>query len=65
MVVRDGGAGVVAMEGKTACGFRDGQKRRWPRSAPLPRPALRLRQEHTRGKGNEIAAIKALMIRWP
>lgn len=54
-------AGVVAIDGKTACGSRDGHNTALHTiSAYATASGLCLGQEHTRGKGNEIPAIKAL-----
>ena len=55
-------AGVVAIDGKTACGYRDGHNTALHTiSAYATASGLCLGQEHTRGKGNEIPAIKALL----
>ena len=55
-------AGVVAIDGKTACGSRDGRNTALHTvSAYATASGLCLGQEHTRGKGHEIAAIKALL----
>ena len=55
-------AGVVAIDGKTACGSRDGHNTALHTiSAYATASGLCLGQEHTRGKGHEIAAIKALL----
>ena len=55
-------AGVVAIDGKTACGSRDGHNTALHTiSAYTTASGLCLAQEHTRGKGNEIPAIKALL----
>ena len=55
-------AGVVAIDGKTACGSRDGHNTALHTiSAFATACGLCLGQEHTRGKGNEIPAIKALL----
>lgn len=55
-------AGVVAIDGKTACGSRDGHNSALHTiSAYATASGLCLAQEHTRGKGNEIPAIKALL----
>lgn len=55
-------AGVVAIDGKTACGSRDGHNTALHTiSAYATASGLCLAQEHTRGKGNEISAIKALL----
>ena len=55
-------AGVVAIDGKTACGSRDGHNTALHTiSAFATASGLCLGQEHTRGKGNEIPAIKALL----
>ncbi len=55
-------AGVVAIDGKTACGSRDGHNTALHTiSAYATVSGLCLGQEHTRGKGNEIPAIKALL----
>ncbi len=54
--------GVVAIDGKTACGSRDGHNTALHTiSAYATDSGLCLAQEHTRGKGNEIPAIKALL----
>lgn len=54
--------GVVAIDGKTACGSRDGHNTALHTiSALATASGLCLGQEHTRGKGNEIGAIKALL----
>lgn len=54
--------GVVAIDGKTVCGSRDGCNNALHTiSAYATASGLCLAQEHTRGKGNEIAAIKALL----
>lgn len=54
--------GVVAIDGKTVCGSRDGHNTALHTiSAFATASGLCLGQEHTRGKGNEIAAIKALL----
>ena len=55
-------AGVVAIDGKTACGSRDGHNTALHTiSAYATASGLCLGQEHPRGKGNEIPAIKALL----
>lgn len=55
-------AGVVAIDGKTACGSRDGHNTALHTiSAYATASGLCLGQEHTRGQGNEIPAIKALL----
>ena len=55
-------AGVVAIDGKTACGSRDGHNTALHTvSAYATASGLCLGQEHTRGKGHEIPAIKALL----
>ncbi len=55
-------AGVVAIDGKTACGSREGHNTALHTiSAFATACGLCLGQEHTRGKGNEIPAIKALL----
>ena len=55
-------AGVVAIDGKTACGSRDGHNTALHTiSAFATASGLCLAQEHPRGKGNEIPAIKALL----
>jgi hypothetical protein len=55
-------AGVVAIDGKTACGSKDGHNTALHTiSALVTDSGLCLGQEHTRGKGNEIPAIKALL----
>ncbi|MEK7414299.1 MAG: ISAs1 family transposase, partial [Planctomycetota bacterium] len=54
--------GVVAFDGKTVCGSRDGENTALHMvSAYATASGLCLGQEGTRGKGNEIAAIKALL----
>ncbi len=54
--------GVVAFDGKTVCGSRDGQNTALHMvSAYATASGLCLGQEGTRGKGNEIGAIKALL----
>lgn len=54
--------GVIAIDGKTACGSRDGRNTALHTiSAYATASGLCLAQEHTRGKGNEIPAIKALL----
>ena len=54
--------GVVAIDGKTACGSKDGHNTALHTiSALVTDSGLCLGQEHTRGKGNEIPAIKALL----
>jgi predicted transposase YbfD/YdcC len=55
-------AGVVAVDGKTACGSREGSNSALHMiSAYVSASGLCLAQEGTRGKGNEIPAIKALL----
>ena len=55
-------SGVVAIDGKTACGSRDGRNTALHTiSAYATVSGLCLGQEPTRGKGNEIPAIKALL----
>ena len=55
-------AEVVAIDGKTACGSKDGRNTALHTvSAYATASGLCLAQEHTRGKGNEIPAIKALL----
>ncbi len=55
-------SGVVAIDGKTACGARDGHNTALHTiSAYTTTSGLCLGQEHTYGKGNEIPAIKALL----
>lgn len=54
--------GVIALDGKTVCGSRDGENTALHMvSAFATASGLCLGQEGTRGKGNEIAAIKALV----
>ena len=54
--------GVIALDGKTVCGSRDGENTALHMvSAYATASGLCLGQEGTRGKGNEIAAIKALL----
>ena len=54
--------GVVAIDGKTACGSKDGHNTALHTiSAYATASGLCLAQEHTHGKGNEIPAIKALL----
>lgn len=54
--------GVVAFDGKTLCGSRDGHNTALHMvSAYLSGSGLSLAQEGTRGKGHEIAAIKNLL----
>ena len=54
--------GVIAIDGKTVCGSRDGENTALHMvSAFATASGLCLGQEGTRGKGNEIAAIKALL----
>jgi predicted transposase YbfD/YdcC len=54
--------GVVALDGKTICGSRDGENTALHLvSAFATESGLCLGQESTRGKGNEITAIKALL----
>ena len=53
---------MVAIDGKAACGSRDGHNTALHTiSAYATASGLCLAQEHTRGKGNEIPAIKALL----
>lgn len=55
-------AGVVAIDGKTACGSKDGQNTALHvLTAYATAEGLCLGQEGTRGKGNEIPAIKTLL----
>lgn len=55
-------AGVIAIDGKTACGSKDGHNTALHTiSAFATASGLCLAQEHTRGKGHEIPAIKALL----
>lgn len=55
-------AGVVAIDGKTACGSKDGRNTALHMlTAYATASGLCLGQEGTRGKGNEISAIKALL----
>lgn len=55
-------AGVVAIDGKTACGSKDGHNTALHTISALATDSgLCLGQEYTRGKGNEIPAIKALL----
>lgn len=55
-------AGVLAIDGKTSCGSKDGHNTALHTiSAYATACGLCLGQEHTRGKGNEIPAIKALL----
>ena len=55
-------ADLVAIDGKAACGSRDGHNTALHTiSAYVTASGLCLAQEHTRGKGNEIPAIKALL----
>ena len=54
--------GVVAIDGKTACGSKDGHNTALHMvSAYVTACGLCLGQEGARGKGNEIPAIKALL----
>jgi len=54
--------GVVALDGKTVCGSQDGQNTALHMvSAFATGSGLCLGQEGTRGKGHEIAGIKALL----
>lgn len=54
--------GVVAIDGKTACGSKDGHNTALHMvSAYVTACGLCLGQEGTHGKGNEIPAIKALL----
>src|ERR1035437_9195472 len=54
--------GVIALDGKTICGSRDGENTALHMvSAFATASGLCLGQEGTRGKGNEIAGIKALL----
>jgi predicted transposase YbfD/YdcC len=54
--------GVIALDGKTICGSRDGENTALHMvSAYATASGLCLGQEGTRGKGNEIAAIKRLL----
>ena len=54
--------GVIALDGKTVCGSRDGENTALHMvSAFATASGLCLGQEGARGKGNEIAAIKALL----
>lgn len=54
--------GVIALDGKTICGSRDGENTALHMvSAYATASGLCLGQEGTRGKGNEIAAIKVLL----
>jgi len=54
--------GVVAIDGKTVCGSRDGENTALHMiSAFATGSGLCLGQEGTRGKGHEIAGIKALL----
>lgn len=54
--------GVIALDGKTVCGSRDGENTALHMvSAFATASGLCLGQEGTRGKGNEIATIKALL----
>jgi predicted transposase YbfD/YdcC len=54
--------GVIALDGKTVCGSRDGENTALHMvSAFATTSGLCLGQEGTRGKGNEIAGIKALL----
>ena len=54
--------GVIALDGKTVCGSRDGKNTALHLvSAFATASGLCLGQEGTRGKGNEIAAVKALL----
>ena len=55
-------AGGVAIDGKTACGSKDGHNTALHTiSAYATASGLCLAQAHTHGKGNEIPAIKALL----
>ncbi len=54
--------GVIALDGKTLCGSRDGTNTALHMvSAFATQSGLCLGQEGTRGKGHEIVAIKALL----
>lgn len=54
--------GVIAFDGKTLCGSRDGHNTALHMvSAFMVGSGLCLAQEGTRGKGNELAGIKALL----
>lgn len=54
--------GVIALDGKTVCGSRAGENTALHRvSAFATASGLCLGQKGTRGKGNEIAAIQALL----
>jgi predicted transposase YbfD/YdcC len=54
--------GVVAIDGKTVCGSKDGQNTALHMlTAYATAAGLCVGQEGTRGKGNEIPAIKALL----
>ena len=54
--------GVIALDGKTLCGSRDGKNTALHMvSAFATESGLCLGQEGTRGKGNEISGIKALL----
>jgi predicted transposase YbfD/YdcC len=54
--------GVIALDGKTVCGSRDGENTALHMvSAFATASGLCLGQEGTRGKGNEIVAIKVLL----
>jgi predicted transposase YbfD/YdcC len=54
--------GVIALDGKTLCGSRDGKNTALHMiSAFATESGLCLGQEGTRGKGNEIIGIKALL----
>lgn len=54
--------GVIALDGKTLCGSRDGANTALHMvSAFATQSGLCLGQEETRGKGNEIVDIKALL----
>jgi len=54
--------GVIAIDGKTACGSQDGQNTALHTlTAYATATGLCLAQEGTRGKGNEISAIKTLL----
>jgi predicted transposase YbfD/YdcC len=54
--------GVIALDGKTSCGSRDGANTALHMvSAFATQSGLCLGQESTRGKGHEIVAIKALL----
>jgi predicted transposase YbfD/YdcC len=54
--------GVVALDGKTLCGSRDGQNTALHMvSAYATASGLCLGQEGTRGKGNELSGVKTLL----